>query len=346
MKCKILACLCVAPLVTKSAGISTFLRSNSTNEAAGPYGKPSCPCVGIDNLKGYYATQQDAYHVQYPAEAGASCSTWDSHGTKHPECRGGFYDGPEWCRQSWCYVDPCNCHLDVLPKMTNAGIEYQGSPAYWSYNTCGGMDFYSQEMNKDACIMQKTESACSKNPDCAWNGELCGGKEAVSTCKNAAKKDESKYGQEDCRCIGIGGRHPGKAFMYINEQDLARYDPNVGSRCEAWEMDAHPQCLKDGEKPGWCSLKWCFVDPCKCKTKVPPKAVSGPNQGMMFQGKLAHWSAETCGNEDTWSSSNSSAMGVVDDATAELCKSPLPGAAHGLKSSLALLMIFTAVGSA
>merc|ERR1719217_1918567 len=51
--------------------------------------------------------------------------------------------------------------------------------------------------------------------------------------------------------------------MYMDEKNLLTYSPNVGATCQAWESTTHPDCLKDGDKPSWCSEKWCFVDPCK-----------------------------------------------------------------------------------
>jgi len=289
-----------ALLATESVVMAAFLGVNTSRYGKNPhgpsYGKNECRCVGMDNLQGYYATQVNFHHVQYAAETGASCEAWDKG--SHPECKGAV--PPQWCSQQWCYVDPCSCDLDVLPKPTSTGVEYQGGSAYWSYATCGGTDFFSEE-NEDACIMQKSEGDCGKNPKCAWDGKQCGGKEVVKTCKEGEKKDEAVYGQEDCRCIGLGGRDIGKAFLHINDKDMVSYSANVGATCQAWENDAHPDCKKDGEKPAWCSAKWCFVDPCKCKAKVPPKAVMPANREMRFQGKTAYWSYNTCGSEDSWS---------------------------------------------
>jgi len=296
-------------LTTQTAAISAFLGSNGTqlqvscakkNPNSVSYGKDKCRCIGIDNLKGYYASQENFHHVQRTAETGASCSAWDKG--MHPECLGTVKPG--WCSQEWCYVDPCSCDLDVLPKQTVVGITYQGMPAYWSYNTCGSTDFYSQTMvgAADACVNQKDKATCSKQSKCAWDGKQCGGKEILETCKALAKKDEAVYGQEDCRCVGLGSKDAGKAFMHINEK--VSYDINVGSTCHAWESDSHPDCLKDGDKPSWCSAKWCFVDPCKCKTATPPKAVMPANRYMRFQGKTAYWTYATCGSEDTWSSTH------------------------------------------
>lgn len=308
-----------ALLATRTAAMSAVLGSNASNLRSSPiqqtsYGKDPCPCVGIDNLKGYYASQEDYYHVQRPVEAGASCEAWDD--AKHPACRGSM--PPQWCSQSWCYVDPCNCKLDVVPKMSTAGIKYQGNDAYWSYNTCGGTDFFTADASysPDACVAQKKAGDCTKNDKCAWDGKQCMGKQAAATCD--AKRDEAVHGQDDCRCVGLDGRTTGKAFMYITEEEQTAYPPSVGATCNAWEMDSHPECKKDGAKPTWCSAKWCFVDPCKCKAAIPPKTVMGPNRGMRFQGKTAFWSYATCGSKDTWTKAHSGKYCIFHD-TEEKC---------------------------
>jgi len=308
---------------TRSEAIAAVLGSNASNLRScakqhprqTSYGKDACPCVGIDNLKGYYATQENYIHVQRSAETGASCEAWDD--AKHPECMDGP-TAPQWCKQSWCYVDPCNCNLDILPKVTVTKVTYQGSPAYWSYNTCGGMDFYSTEKSPDACVMQKSAGDCAKNEKCAWNGKQCGGKEAVQSCTALAQKDASIIGNQDCRCIGLSGRDTGKAFMHVNEKDLIAYPANVGSTCHSWENDSHPACNKDGAKPSWCSARWCFVDPCKCKAALPPKTVMGPNKAMRFQGKAAYWSYSTCGSEDSWTATRGGDY-CVNQKTAAAC---------------------------
>lgn len=261
------------------------------------YGKSKCPCVGMDNLNGYYATHLDYYHVQYPLDAGSSCFPWEL--TTHPDCQGG--GGPEWCSQSWCYVDPCNCEIEDVPAMSKSGVTYQGALAYFSYETCGFLDIYSLEMSKDACVSQSNQTACRSHSKCAWDGERkkCGGKKAMETCTKGLHLDETIYGSDDCRCVGVGGKEPGKAFMYINSVDEIEYPPDLGSTCKAWEADTHPDCLTEGKTPDWCAQRWCFVDPCKCKTAATPKMVMYENQNVKFQGKTAFWSAETCGNVDS-----------------------------------------------
>merc|ERR1719486_1492425 len=135
-------------LATEGAAMTAFLGMNMSrsggrceNKPQGSlHGKNECRCVGVNDLKGYFAVQINYRHIQYPADLGASCAAWDQ-GT-HPECKEGV--PPQWCTQKWCYVDPCSCNLEVLPKVTSTDIKYQGQPAYYSYTTCGGMDFWSE----------------------------------------------------------------------------------------------------------------------------------------------------------------------------------------------------------
>jgi len=312
-----LSLITICLLATRSATMNVIIGTNTSLRGAGEsladaYGDNKCRCIGIDNMKGYYAAQVDFHHVQYQAETGATCDTWDQG--KNPACKATV--PPQWCNQAWCYVDPCSCDIEKLATPTETGIVFQGKPAYWSYHTCGSTDFYGQTAKAaaatqgkdafpDACVHQKSPDSCAQKSDCAWDGKKCGGKDIVEMCKGDAKKEESKFGEEDCRCVGLGGsgREVGKAFLHINDKDLVAYPATVGGSCEAWEDTTHPDCLKkDGERPAWCSDKWCFVDPCKCKTKVAPKAVMPANQFMRFQGKTAYWSYATCGSVDSWTS--------------------------------------------
>jgi hypothetical protein len=197
-----------------------------------------------------------------------------------------------------------------------SGNKFRGQPAYYSYATCGFQDLFTGS-NEHSCVNQKSSENCAMYEECAWDGKLCNEKGVVASC--SASKGHADYGEDDCACVGLHGRDVGKAFMYIDDETMVQYDANVGSSCHDWEMDAHPECKKDGEKPSWCSSKWCFVDPCKCKAKTPPRVVMDANSHMQFQGKVAFWSYDTCGNEDTWTSSHKG-MYCVTQKTEEDCK--------------------------
>merc|ERR1719220_421208 len=83
----------------------------------------------------------------YPADVGAHCEAWDDN--RHVRCKEGAAPGAGkgWCAQSWCYVNPCNCDIDVLPKIAvyNSEATYRGKPLFWSYTTCGGKDMFSKK---------------------------------------------------------------------------------------------------------------------------------------------------------------------------------------------------------
>jgi hypothetical protein len=313
MKYAIIAC--TLSLVDKAMSVAVvpaknalaFLGTNASQlnckkKVGGPpkgsaFGKNKCPCVGIDNLRGYFAVELDFHHVQYPLEVGASCDEWDKG--YNPACEAAI--PPSWCNQKWCYVDPCECELDVTPKKTQIGLEYQGHAAFWSYDTCGNFDFFSADTSKESCASRKDSGACSQKPDCGWDGKQCLDKEALATCEKKQSLNAGVYGKEDCRCVGFSGHQNGAAVMYINDNEQVAYPPDVGGTCGAWESTAHPDCKKDGAKPQFCSQKWCFVDPCKCSGGVPPRTVMTANGDMRFQGKTAYWSYDTCGSVDEWS---------------------------------------------
>merc|ERR1719265_794265 len=42
-----------------------------------------------------------------------------------------------WCKESWCYIDPCKC--DIADATDS---DYLGAGMYYSYATCGGLNSY------------------------------------------------------------------------------------------------------------------------------------------------------------------------------------------------------------
>jgi hypothetical protein len=301
----------------------SFLGLNATQAKCSQRGKPlghgygtnKCPCVGIDKIRGYFSTNLDFYMVQYPLGAGASCNTWDQGA--HPACKKN--PPPQWCMQSWCFVDPCECELDEPPKITRTGVTYQGGPAFYSYKTCNDFDFYTLENNPDACPIQKDSPTCVSKKGCAWDGVNCKDKIVQSVCSQRKSADPATFGQDGCRCVGFGGRVNGRAILAIDNNDEAIYDPNVGSVCKAWEADSHPLCKEGGTKPGFCSQRWCYVDPCSCNTVTTPTTVMKANGYQRFQGKTVYWSYETCGSKDEWTKTLKSEY-CVTQTSEETCK--------------------------
>jgi hypothetical protein len=290
-------------------------KTEQVGPTGNPHGKNKCPCVGIDNIQGYFAAQIDYHHVQYPLEVGSACAAWDKD--FNPACKAGV--PPAWCQKSWCYVDPCNCDIEVTPKKTGIGLEYQGHAAFWSYSTCGNLDLFTADTATDNCNKKKDYGTCIQQAGCGWDGKQCLAQDSLATCESKKAADPAIYGKEDCRCVGMSGHQNGKAVMYINDHQQVAYHPSVGGTCGAWEQDAHPDCLrKAGAKPSFCSQKWCFVDPCKCSGVVPPKTVMEANSDMRFQGKTAYWSYATCGSVDEWSG-NMKSQYCVTQTTETAC---------------------------
>eukprot|EP00435_Cladocopium_sp_Y103_P033991 s557_g8.t1 len=137
------------------------------------WGDEKCRCIGYDGAPG------SANEVPYPAETGASCSAWDEK--NHPDCQGA--KPAAWCKQAWCYVDPCECSLVVPPKTSSylpKGVG-NGKPIYFSYAACGADDEYTAG-NEEACVNQ-VETNCTKLDKCAWDGKQCLGKDGCGSNK-------------------------------------------------------------------------------------------------------------------------------------------------------------------
>lgn len=256
-----------------------------TESSKSDSGHDDCPCIGIDQLEGEtIATLKDGSKVPYPADLGGRCEAWDLK--KHPSC-----PGAAWCKQEWCYVDPCNCKtVAVLPKPSIylPGGQYKGKPVHFSYATCGGKDSYSSAKEK-----KKTQQDIAK------------------TC--AVKVDSSKWGADNCRCIGISPQ-PGTTKVKI-ENKMVAFPADTGAVCNAWEKDNHPDCDRD-DAPDWCSQAWCYVDPCSCKLATPPK-VSSYLPSSTYQDKPIYYSYATCGEKDNWTGGNRQAC--VNQKTGGAC---------------------------
>jgi len=144
------------------------------------WGHENCRCVGIGPQPGTTKVDIKGKKVDFPADTGATCHAWEAD--NHPGCKGS--SPPDWCKQSWCYVDPCSCKQATPPKTSSylPDSNYQGRPVYYSYSTCGGADSYTASEYGDACVNQKSKDDCAKLDKCAWNGKDCLGKELVSVC--------------------------------------------------------------------------------------------------------------------------------------------------------------------
>jgi len=113
---------------------------------------------------------------------------------------------------------------------------------------------------------------------------------------------EAHFGDTECPCIGFDGREGTITVNYSDTKQVI-YPADLGSRCETWEQERHPDCLPGGNPgpgKGWCGESWCFVDPCNCKTDVMPQP-SDLAPDTTFRGKPLYYSYDACDSKNYWS---------------------------------------------
>jgi len=118
-----------------------------------------------------------------------------------------------------------------------------------------------------------------------------------------------EYGKEDCSCVGIdlsGAIRPFAPIKpvesidksYIGFNSEASFPPELGTSCQAWDEANHPSCTGAADQPAFCAEKWCYVDPCKCKSALSA-SVYLPN--WKYHKRPLHFSYQTCGSSgDSW----------------------------------------------
>ncbi|CAE8639582.1 unnamed protein product [Polarella glacialis] len=136
-------------------------------------------------------------------------------------------------------------------------------------------------------------TARNKNLPLFYSYSSCGAKDQWI-------EEEPKLGGHGCQCIGFDNI-PGTTKYQISPTETASYPAEAGGTCSAWDMDNHPACAVQENKPDWCSKKWCYVDPCTCNVFVPPR-LSKFLPTTKLRGIAVYYSYETCGEKDTFSS--------------------------------------------
>lgn len=154
-------------------------------------GNAKCKCIGIVGLSGDLRVNISNQQFRFPADLGSSCQSWDDG--RHPDCRKA--EQPGWCHRQWCYVDPCTCNIEELPKVSTyfPRANYRKKALYYSYEACHSFDTFTYDSHS-ACVNQETEAKClalGGDPDdpkirkCAWGGPeiKCLGKELLHVCQ-------------------------------------------------------------------------------------------------------------------------------------------------------------------
>merc|ERR1719409_2568348 len=121
--------------------------------------------------------------------------------------------------------------------------------------------------------------------------------------------DESVWGLRSCPCYMHGMSSENMEVMDVEHTvtfDIhgvpSTYPQNLGGFCEVWDDGRHPKCTgPESERPGWCKLKWCLVDPCTCKgVGNPPKKSTYLPIDKNARTPL-YYSYSTCREADRWS---------------------------------------------
>ena len=200
---------------------------------------------------------------------GTACAAWDQvPGTpwSHACAPGSNWSSPDfnWCQLPWCFVDShCASRIE--------SVVFNGSMAYYSYDTCGNA------------------------PDC-YN-DFAGDKRCPYDPYGTKSYKVHKGGH--CECHLHGGQLPADVYMLYPLQEPGKYANlthiNVyGTTCAAWDqMPGTPwaqYCPRDADwcysETNWCQLPWCYV-PESCPSRKP----SGVFQGS---SATAFYSYDTC----------------------------------------------------
>lgn len=187
------------------------------------YGDSKCPCIGIDYSSANTTFNPIAIndgisstHGDFPAELGTSCKAWDDK--SHPLCKSS--SPPDFCKQRWCFVDPCNCDLPGTDKQSSSTYlstwTYHKKPLHYSYETCGST--IDPWLNFDtAPVPQPHVTAKCSEP-------------------------EHGIGSPTCPCVGIAGR-PGHVHLGSRPDELRTYEGMVRIQ------PASPLAPRDATRP-------------------------------------------------------------------------------------------------
>jgi len=224
------------------------------------FGDTDCPCIGFDGREGTITVNfSKTVQVTYPADLGSRCEQWEAG--RHPSCFPGGDPGPDkgWCKESWCFVDPCNCKTNTLPQPSDMAPDttFRGKPLYYSYAACGGKNHWNKQP-----------------PNMGKPGCRCVGFDTFPGTTEVTWKDPN-----------------------TSAESTIMYPADMGGTCRKWDGDTHPMCKGEGVLPEWCTQRWCYVDPCSCNIEEPPKVTMYQPQAT-YTGKSLYYSYETCGEED------------------------------------------------
>ena len=114
----------------------------------------------MDTLSGDFAGE-DAPRTTSARRSYACTKTAESTAFNTPPGVGynSSLDGEAWCREEWCYVDPCTCDAKDI-----AYSSWLPGGGYYSYAVCGGEDSFTTSLCDG-----KGAAPCLGGSNCAWD---------------------------------------------------------------------------------------------------------------------------------------------------------------------------------
>eukprot|EP00928_Gymnodinium_smaydae_P059828 TRINITY_DN4328_c0_g2_i2.p1 TRINITY_DN4328_c0_g2~~TRINITY_DN4328_c0_g2_i2.p1 ORF type:complete len:2095 (-),score=209.23 TRINITY_DN4328_c0_g2_i2:68-6352(-) len=317
-------------LISESEGTEDEAMSSeliAQSEGKAPFaGVESCPCLGIRAL-GYLSStywvsrktgaieqnveDPDNYDNQaYQHPVGAYCHDW--HRVAHPLCTGTRAVANKWCKQQWCFVDPCKCTLkDAYRKSTLFNATYQGKPLAYSYLACNATDYELGYDNSSSNSSADEKEKKSRPVGARTDDDAI---PCLSETKNAAN-----MGMYNCRCVGIAA--PGVLSTTIEDSEskaLLSVSGDFGSSCRLWQAPKNLTACYSDTPPSYCrylnsTKPWCFVDPCECALSVNTDGKALFTAGFAVHSRFYHISRATCQPKDEvlWARNASRTCSIV-----------------------------------
>ena len=202
---------------------------------------------------------------------GTSCAAWDQvPGTPLSSgcAPGSDWSKPEfnWCQLPWCYVNS-TCASRIPTRVFN------GSMAYYSYDTCGNAPDCYHDFAQD--------HRCPYDP--------------------YGSKSYKVHKADGCECLFHGQELPDEVFALdtMDDSDTSEVFGNVsyariyGTTCAAWDqMPESPwaqYCPRHADwchsEHNWCQLPWCYVSE-SCESKL--------NSTIFDNVSVSFYSYDTC----------------------------------------------------
>ena len=138
-------------------------------------GSSTCRCIDPLTLgyiqkssAGFLDLNTTNYDIRLDEAYGSFCDTWENR-THNGDwmfpssCNAPPTAANAWCRDQWCYVDPCSCELtdatqsDIWVEM----FPVSAARLAYSYQTCA------------QCHRRTTSIKCNEQSSCEWAGGIC-----------------------------------------------------------------------------------------------------------------------------------------------------------------------------